>query len=372
LVSTPPTSSTVAALTPDTASGPSPTPPVAATPATQPTGPASADRPFAKVRGVTGNITPKSVAADGHGLITAQNMMYRHSVTVYEAATGKLLATIPDRVDLSQFGLGKGTITGGPVEAAMTNDGHLYVSNYEIAGSGFTHPGDDTCEPGDVIDHSFVYRIDLHSYQVDQVIAVGETPKYLALTPDGTRLLVSNWCSFDLSIIDTATAKEIARTKIGRYPRGIAITADSTTAYVAAMGTKQLAKIDVATGTRTWMPPIGSGPRHVVLSPDGTTLYVTLNAEGVVAKVDRVSGKVIGRARTGQAPRSMAVSPDGTALFIVNYESDTVSKVRTDTMAVAATRPTNDRPIGITYEATTQTVWVSCYSGVLQVFSDTP
>ena len=32
-----------------------------------------------------GAISPKSVAASGTGLVFAQNMMYRHSVTVYDA-----------------------------------------------------------------------------------------------------------------------------------------------------------------------------------------------------------------------------------------------------------------------------------------------
>ena len=32
-----------------------------------------------------GNISPKSVAASGTGLVFAQNMMYRHTVTVYDA-----------------------------------------------------------------------------------------------------------------------------------------------------------------------------------------------------------------------------------------------------------------------------------------------
>ena len=30
-------------------------------------------------------------------------------------------------------------------------------------------------------------------------------PKYVAVTPDNRYVLVTNWCSFDLSVIDRAT-----------------------------------------------------------------------------------------------------------------------------------------------------------------------
>src|SRR5689334_15492680 len=34
---------------------------------------------------ITGRISPKSVASSGNGYVTAQNMMYRHTITVYDA-----------------------------------------------------------------------------------------------------------------------------------------------------------------------------------------------------------------------------------------------------------------------------------------------
>ena len=59
---------------------------------------------------------------------------------------------------------------------------------------------------------------------------------------------------------------------------------------------------------------------------------------------------------------------DGTALYVVNYDSSTMSTVRTSDLAVIQTLPTNHHPIGITYEPTTRTVWVACYSGTILVF----
>ena len=92
-----------------------------------------------QVAEIGGDISPKSVVASGKGLFFAQNMMYRHTVTVYDRSF-QLVATIPDTVVLSNFGHAEfqGEFQGAPVEAAFTSDGrYAYVSNYSMYGPGF-------------------------------------------------------------------------------------------------------------------------------------------------------------------------------------------------------------------------------------------
>ena len=192
--------------------------------------------------------------------------------------------------------------------------------------------------------------------------------------------MVSNWCSFDASIIDTQLGVEVARIDMGRHPRGVAISSDSSTAYVTQMGGTDIAKIplndlsasDASQGSLEieWLKDIGWGPRTVLLSPDDSTLFVTLNGEGTVVKVDADSGEVLERVQTGDAPRSMAISSDGEALYVVNYNSDTLSKIVTDTFEEVQELPVADKPIGITIDEASSDVWVSAYSGVLQIFED--
>jgi hypothetical protein len=56
---------------------------------------------------INGNIAPKSVATSGTGLVSAHNMMYRHSVTIYDTNKNAIIATVPDTVRLSDFGYKK-------------------------------------------------------------------------------------------------------------------------------------------------------------------------------------------------------------------------------------------------------------------------
>ena len=343
-------------------------------PIVAPAGPATTDRTMTLLKTISGDISPKSVVASGRGQVFAENMMYRHSVTVY-GSDGELQKTIPDTVDLAALGYPQytgGSYQGAPVEVAFTPDGsHAYVSNYSMYGKGFGPEGTDSCTAASKIDNSFLYRIDTTTLAIDQVIEVGRVPKYVAITPDGSTVLVSNWCSMDLSVVDTATAKEVRRIPLGPHPRGIVVAPDGSVAYVAIMGGTDVAKVGLPDLSVGWIRGVGGSPRHLVITPDGRTLLATLNRDGKVAKIDTATGRVVARVSTGSAPRSMAISTDGLSVYVVNYESSTVSKIRIEDMKELQTLPTQHHPIGITYDAHTGNVWVACYVGTIMVFTDT-
>ena len=327
------------------------------------------------VQTIGGQIEPKSVVASGTGVVFAQNMMYKHTVTVYDEA-GQLVKTIPDSVDLAEFGVTgypAGTVQGSPVEVAFSPDAaKAYVSNYAMFGPGFDRYGADDCPGPAGLDTSFVYRLDVRRLAIDQVIPVGTVPKYVATSPDGKLVLVSNWCSDDLSVIDVAEGREVRRIPLGRHPRGIVVDSTSSTAYVAIQGGSEVRTVDLRTFAPDRTLHVGRLPRHLVLSPDGKTLYVSLNGEGQIAKVDVASGQVVGRVATGSQPRSMDVSSDGQSLYVVNYRSNTMSKVQASDFRVLQEVPTRPdcRPIGVTYDTKTGRIWMSCYSGSILVFDE--
>ncbi len=330
----------------------------------------SVDRPLRLVRTVTGAISPKSVVATETGLVFAQNMMYRHTMTVYDR-DGSLVKTIPDGVELATYGYPDhpGVSQGAPVEGAVSPDGrYFYVTNYSMYGNNFGPEGSDECSGPSGLSPSFVYRVGLKTLSIDRVAQVGMVPKYIAVTPDNRYVLVTNWCSYDLSVVDRATFEEVRRVPLGSYPRGIAVSPDSRTAYVAVMGSSDVARVDLGSFAVDWYRGIGLSPRHVVLSPGGQFLYVTLNGANEVVKLDTGSGAVVARVTTGSRPRSMAISPDGTALYVVNYDSNTVTKLRASDMSIVQTVGVGSNPIGVTFDPTTHRVWVACYSGEILVF----
>lgn len=335
-------------------------------------GTASSELRLELVKTIGGAISPKSVVVSPTGLAFAQNMMYRHTITVYDRRL-RLVKTIPDAVRLAKLGYPDypGVSRGAPVEAAFSPDGAFaYVSNYSMYGAAFGPEGSDVCAPSSGYDRSFVYRVDTSRLAIDQAIRVGAVPKYVAVTPDGSLALVTNWCSYNLSVIDVERGLTVREIALGPYPRGIAVGPGGKRAYVAVMGSTDIAVVDLRTFRVRWLRGVGTSPRHLVIGPDGRYLYATLNADGRVAKIDLRTGRVVRTVTTGSAPRSMAIAPDGLSLYVVNYNSDTVSKVRTRDLRVLQTVRTNADPIGIAYDGPARRVWVACYSGSLMVFRD--
>jgi YVTN family beta-propeller protein len=356
---------------PDHSASPAPTP--AATPAPPPAPPSDRLR-LRRLAVIRGSISPKSVVSTQTGLVFAQNMMYRHTMTIYNRS-GRLVRTLSDRVLLSAFGFRAWTspVRGAPVEAAVAPDGrHIYVSQYSMYGPGFSHPGWDIGWVNDRIDRSFVYEISTVTLRITRVIRVGPVPKAVGVSPDGRWLLVGNWTHCDVSLVDLRTGREVRRIVVGGNPRGIAFTADSRSVYLSAESGQRIMRYDFATGRLTTViARLPGQPRHLVIDPTGRYLYASLDQGGQVVKISIALRRVVDRVATGSHPRTIVLAPDGRSLYVVNYESRTLTKVRTSDMVVIQRLVTvGTHPVGVTYDIATRTVWVSCYTGTIERFAD--
>ena len=320
---------------------------------------------------ITGGISPKSVVISSTGMVAAQNMMYRHCVTLYDA-NGEQLHKIKDAVNLKRYGhrnYSDETVRGAPVEGAFTSDGQsLWISNYAMEGSDFNKTGCDDCI-GQAYDAGFLYKINCATGKIENVVAVGSVPKHLIISSNDSLLLVSNWVSSDVSIIDLAQEKEIKRIHVGPHPRGIALREDAKKAYVALMGSSKIAVLDLENDSVSYLQHIGKAPRSLILADNDSTLYISLNSENKVKKLELYSQKAQ-TCTTSSGPRSMTLSPDGESLYVVNYFDDQFTKIRTDSMKIEAVVPTAPKPIGICANWEQGEIWVACYTGKIEIFRD--
>jgi len=75
--------------------------------------------------------------------------------------------------------------------------------------------------------------IDTATNQVTATIGVGGRPMGVAVSPDGTRVYVTNLFSHTVSVVDTATNQVTATIGAGSDPQGVAVSPDGTHLYVA-------------------------------------------------------------------------------------------------------------------------------------------
>jgi DNA-binding beta-propeller fold protein YncE len=146
---------------------------------------------------------------------------------------------------------------------------------------------------------------------------------HAALSPDGTRFIVSATTAEKAQVLDTASGSLVAEVRTGTYPHGIDYSADGTRIYNASIGIvslpkllnvlkgrKQLTVIDAQTFRvlKTYQLPYGIRP--AVITPDDRTMYAQLSYLNGFIEYDLTRGRI---ARTIQMPFSaagQALSPD--------------------------------------------------------------
>ena len=78
-----------------------------------------------------------------------------------------------------------------------------------LSGTAPSAPG--RFSAGSAIAPSLVYRYSVAEKDWDAAYRVGRVPKYVALSPDDSRLLVTNWCDATMSILDAETGEMTPR-----------------------------------------------------------------------------------------------------------------------------------------------------------------
>lgn len=321
-------------------------------------------------------ISPESVLALGDGLVVADNSIVHHTLSIFDSRTGALRRTVTTALRFTDLGFSKptGVVEGAPVQGAVTPDGQYYwFTNYSMFGPHMGPAGVDTCTPRSAIASGdtpeYVERLNLGTLSIDRAIQVGLVPKYDVISPNGKWLLVTNWCSWTLNIIKVSENRVAATLPLEALPLGIAIGPHSRYAYVALAGKEDLVKVDILTAKVVGYIFVGRNPSTVVLSPSGRYAFVTLDQPGDVVKVDLKTNRVVAVKHTGVGCRDVAISRDGTAIFVINSGSDTMTMLRASDLAIEASVPVPPDSVGVSFDATTDDVWVSSYAGHISRFA---
>jgi YVTN family beta-propeller protein len=186
------------------------------------------------------------------------------------------------------------------------------------------------------------------SLKVNKQITVRSHPLQLAVTPDGSTLLVTSYDNA-VNFIDTATdAVTFTLNTPGLYPSGIAISPDGTRAYVTNYFTNpSLLVIDIPNRKLLSTIPLATAfPRVVVLTPDGTQAWVNYYQGNTVTIVDTLTGLLSHTMNLGTSvSMGMAFNPTGTKAFIAGPNN--VIVVDTATLAILARVTTGNQPTDV-------------------------
>ena len=197
-------------------------------------------------------------------------------------------------------------------------------------------------------------------YSTSASLTTGPAPSAVTVTTDG-RMFVANTANWTVSVIDTATGKQIDAQpnnwfsndiQVGPWPGALLLSPDGKKLYIANTGWLTVSVIDTTTYKAIDADPgnwfsnditVGSNPSAMTLGADGR-LYVANRGGASVSVIDTNTFKRIDTdpanwfsndIAVGYSPSALALS--GSQLYVANRDSNTVSVIDTATYRVTKT-----------------------------------
>jgi YVTN family beta-propeller protein len=155
--------------------------------------------------------------------------------------------------------------------------------------------------------------IDTATYRETARTYIGRSPHHLMPTPDGQQLIIATAGGNELVFIDPASAA-VKQRREASDPYQLGFSPDAKWLVAASL---RLDRIDIYDGKDYRLVhrlPAPTMPSHIGFSPDSSTAYVTLQGTNSLIAIDLVSGKPVWTAPVGRQPAGVLVRPSGTVL----------------------------------------------------------
>ena len=231
------------------------------------------------------------------GTVIVSNMN-DNTATIIDAATGKVLATLP---------------TGeGPHEVAASHDGGwALVSNYGVRG-----------KPGNSIT-----VIDIGKLAVARTIELREDqrPHGMKFLPGDSLVAVTSETSKSVILVDARSGALVKRLPTnGRATHMVGISAGGDRMVAGNIADNTISVLSTTSGGEPKVIPVARQPEGVAITPDGNFAWVGSNRDSVVLVVDTRTGVATDTLRGFGLPYRLAISPDGRRAVVTDPMKATI------------------------------------------------
>lgn len=217
--------------------------------------------------------------------------------------------------------------------------------------------------------------VDLPKGKVVATVPTGDGPHEAAATPDGRRVLVTNYGVKEpgstLTLLDVASASVVKTISLGehRRPHGV-LFLDAKRALVTAEASKAVLVVDVDSGSVDAAIPTDQEVSHMVAAaPGGRLAFVANIRSGSFTVLDLETRTAVESVPTGAGAEGIDVTPDGREVWVTNREADTVTVLDTASRKVLATLSAASFPIRVKVTPDGARALVTCArSGEIVIF----
>jgi YVTN family beta-propeller protein len=214
----------------------------------------------------------------------------------------------------------------------------------------------------------------------DNYVYTGRDAEGVTVSPDGSKVYVTNGYLNILSVIDTKKNNIISKVNVGENPIGVAISPDGKKVYVANNFNNNVSVIDTSKNEVLYSIDVGINPLGIAISSDGKKVYVANFNSRSVSVIDTTFGEVKNVDLSEDYPFGVAVTPDGKKVYVTHDESNIISVINTEncsnyTVKLDPYKSGNKGklcPHGVAVSPDGKTVYVANHRIDIKGISDTP
>ena len=157
------------------------------------------------------------------------------------------------------------------------------------------------------------------------------------------RIFITNERSNNISVID-GSSLEIEKTiEVGDRPRGIGISPDGTELYVAISEENVIAVIDLKTLELLRKFNAGSDPETFAVHPNGN-IYISNEDDAKASVFNPRTGEQIAEIQVGLEPEGVAISPDGRHVIVTSESTNMLHVIQVPEHTIVANILVGARP----------------------------
>ncbi len=191
--------------------------------------------------------------------------------------------------------------------------------------------------------------VDPSSLKILREFDAGSDPETFAVHPNGN-IYISNEDDAKASVFNPKTGELIAAIQVGLEPEGVAISPDGKRVIVTSESTNMLHVIKAPENIIESHILVGSRPRAATFTQAGNIAYATAEISGEVVKVDVDSGKILKKGSTGDSkskPKDVVLSKDESTLYVAGGRANKIVVMDADTLEIIKGIPVGKRVWGL-------------------------
>ncbi len=159
--------------------------------------------------------------------------------------------------------------------------------------------------------------IDSLSYEVINVIDVGDSPADIKINPVTNLVYVSNSESNDISLIDGTTDQVIGAIAVGNSPKGIAINTVTNRIYIVNQDSNNISVINGASNEAIeTIATGGTNPSYIAVNSTTNLLYVDNSEDNTVNVLDGSNNKSIATIDIGVTINAIEVNETNNHIYV--------------------------------------------------------